>query len=65
MHGNVAAGCGDYPLVRPQAGGDHRRVGLGPTHQKMNIQAVIPAQVPDKGPGPVTVNIFTIPGRLL
>ena len=36
-----------YALVRPQGCGDHRQVGLGTAHQKVNVQAFVPAQPPD------------------
>ena len=61
---DVAAGGGDDPLVGAQGGGDHRGVGLGAPHEKVDVQGLVLTQGPDPGPGLGAVCVLPVAGGL-
>ncbi len=61
---DVAAGGGDDPLVGAQGGGDHRGVGLGAPHEKVDVQGLVLTQGPDPLPGLGAVDVLPVAGGL-
>ena len=61
---NVGGGGAEHPLVGPQRGGNHGKVGLGSTHQKVNPQILPAAGSADLLRRPGAEVVLPIPGGL-
>ena len=61
----MAGGSGNHTLMGTQRGPDHREVGLGAAHQKVDVHIFPLTFLTDQCPSLLTVGIFTVAHGLL